>query len=230
MEIQNYTYLAINIIVFLGPLIGSLIVKVENLDRFFINFIKTFIIIGVPFIVWDSLVTSRGDWSFNPEYTTGIMLGNIPLEEAMFFFAIPFASLALYELILIFKKERKIIFNPKFFYLLSTLLAITAFIFRDYVYTSNILLLCSVFILFMTFSRRKNIFHTSNVYLFIMISFIPFFIVNTILTSLPIVIYSQAAITNFRIGTIPFEDFLYSFLMLGMYISTYYWLKTQKLK
>lgn len=229
MELQNYLYLIINITVFAAPLIANIIFKSSELKRFFINFFKTFLIVGIPFIVWDSLVTSRGDWSFNPEYTTGTMFGNIPLEEAMFFFAIPFASLALYELILLLRKDSKLNSKTinKVLHLTIPVLILLAFFTRDLVYSTNIFILTSILVVLITFVKKNNIFHTKNFWIFITISFIPFFIVNTILTAVPIVIYSPLAITDFRVGTIPIEDFFYSFLMLGSYLLTYYILKHQ---
>ena len=57
------------------------------------------------------------------------------------------------------------------------------------------------------------------------ISLIPMFIVNGILTALPVVIYDDTQNLGLRIGTIPIEDFLYSAILLAMNISLYEWLK-----
>lgn len=229
MELQNYLYLIINLTVFSAPLIANIVFKSKELKRFFINFFKTFLIVGIPFIVWDSLVTSRGDWSFNPDYTLGIKIGNIPFEEAMFFFTIPFASLALYELVLLLRKDSKLNSKTinKLLYPVILVLLLLAFFTKDLVYSTNIFILTAVLVIFITFNKQKNIFYTKNFWIFIIISFVPFFIVNTILTAVPIVSYSSSAIINLRIGTIPIEDFFYSFLMLGSYLLTYYILKHQ---
>jgi lycopene cyclase domain-containing protein len=51
-------------------------------------------------------------------------------------------------------------------------------------------------------------------YLAYLVSLIPFYIVNGLLTSIPIVMYNDAENVAFRVGTIPFEDHFYSLSML----------------
>ncbi|HET9916194.1 MAG TPA: lycopene cyclase domain-containing protein, partial [Candidatus Binatia bacterium] len=50
---------------------------------------------------------------------------------------------------------------------------------------------------------------------------IPFAIVNTILTALPVVRYSSSAIWGVRLGTIPVEDFFYNYSLLSFYLLSY---------
>lgn len=54
-----------------------------------------------------------------------------------------------------------------------------------------------------------------------LLTFIPFLIVNYILTSLPVVTYNPNEITGFFVITIPAEDFFYSFSLIGFYILVY---------
>lgn len=49
------------------------------------------------FVVWDVVGIVRGHWSYSPQFTTGIMLGAMPLEELVFFVAIPICGLLTYE-------------------------------------------------------------------------------------------------------------------------------------
>jgi lycopene cyclase domain-containing protein len=58
-------------------------------------------------------------------------------------------------------------------------------------------------------------------WLYLLVSFGLFFVANTFLTALPIVTYGDSAITGFRIGTIPIEDFAYNFALLTFFILTY---------
>jgi hypothetical protein len=52
---------------------------------------------------------------------------------------------------------------------------------------------------------------------------IPFFIVNGILTSLPVIWYNNQATLGIRIGTIPVEDFIYNGGLLLLAIMGYEW-------
>jgi len=61
-----------------------------------------------------------------------------------------------------------------------------------------------------------------------LISLIPFAVVNGLLTSMPVLIYNDLENSGIRIGTIPFEDFFYSMLMLLMNITIYEHLMKKK--
>gem|GEM_PF-352431 len=51
----------------------------------------------VVFIVWDVVGILRGHWSYSDRFTTGMMLGVMPLEELVFFLVIPLCGLLTYE-------------------------------------------------------------------------------------------------------------------------------------
>lgn len=49
-------------------------------------------------VVWDVVAILRGHWSFHPEATTGVAIGGVlPIEEVLFFIAIPLCALLTYE-------------------------------------------------------------------------------------------------------------------------------------
>ena len=37
------------------------------------------------FSLWDIVAIARDHWTYNPKYVTGIHLGDLPLEEVVFF-------------------------------------------------------------------------------------------------------------------------------------------------
>lgn len=45
------------------------------------------------FLVWDVLAIRAGHWAYDPAQTTGVRLGNLPLEELLFFLVIPICSI-----------------------------------------------------------------------------------------------------------------------------------------
>ena len=50
------------------------------------------------FGVWDAWSISRGHWTFNPRLTTGVKLPfDFPIEELLFFVAIPICGLLTFE-------------------------------------------------------------------------------------------------------------------------------------
>ncbi|HBX80667.1 MAG TPA: lycopene cyclase domain-containing protein [Propionibacteriaceae bacterium] len=49
------------------------------------------------FVAWDVLGIVRGHWWYSPDFTTGIMLGLMPLEELLFFLVVPVCGLLTYE-------------------------------------------------------------------------------------------------------------------------------------
>ncbi|QLQ17190.1 MAG: lycopene cyclase domain-containing protein [Micropruina sp.] len=51
----------------------------------------------VIFSAWDVLGIVREHWSYSPRFTTGILLGVMPLEELVFFVVIPICGLLTYE-------------------------------------------------------------------------------------------------------------------------------------
>lgn len=51
----------------------------------------------VVFVAWDLLGIVRDHWTYSSQFTTGIMLGVLPLEELVFFLVIPVCGLLSYE-------------------------------------------------------------------------------------------------------------------------------------
>lgn len=51
----------------------------------------------VVFVLWDLVGIVRGHWSYSERFTTGVMLGVMPLEELLFFLVVPICGLLTYE-------------------------------------------------------------------------------------------------------------------------------------
>ncbi len=54
--------------------------------------LRSILAMGVPFLVWDAAVTGR-HWWFNEAYVLGPAIAGLPFEEILFFFTVPFACL-----------------------------------------------------------------------------------------------------------------------------------------
>jgi hypothetical protein len=48
-------------------------------------------------VAWDSYAVSAHHWSFDYRYLTSVRLGNLPLEEVLFFVVIPTCSVLTLE-------------------------------------------------------------------------------------------------------------------------------------
>jgi len=91
-----YTYLLLNI----GSLLFPLALSFDRRVHFYTYWRALFpavLLVGALFIMWDVAFTAWGVWFFNPAYLTGVYLLNLPMEEWLFFFTIPYACLFIYE-------------------------------------------------------------------------------------------------------------------------------------
>jgi len=221
-------YLVINIFIVLIPVLLSFEKNVKFYSKLKNVFFSIFIV-GILFLIWDVIATKRGDWSFNSEYTGNIKFLSLPLEEILFFITVPYSIIFIFESFSFYLSEKTFEFNRKYFLILFLILFFVALMNTDKNYTSLVLFICSLLFLLSSFYDLKV--YTSKVsVLTILISFIPFFIVNYILTSLPIVEYNPEAIFGVRVLTIPIEDFFYSFAMISGWLAVYIFFKDRDLK
>jgi len=209
---KNYTYLLINILTVFFPIVLSFDKKVQFFKKWNSIF-PGLIISGLLYLVWDYIFTVQNVWSFNPRYILGINFFNLPLEEILFFVTVPFACIFIYECINTY-------FNPKInpnisriiSYLLIVLSAVLLFLFYDRLYS---LINFSTLIIILIFTLVKRIkLNMGKFYIAYLVSLIPFYIVNGILTSIPIVLYNNTENMGLRVGTIPFEDHFYSMSLI----------------
>ncbi len=58
---------------------------------------RVLLVVVAVFALWDVVGIWRDHWSYSPRFTTGILLGPLPLEELVFFVVIPLCALLTYE-------------------------------------------------------------------------------------------------------------------------------------
>ena len=190
------------------------------------------IAIAIPFIIWDQLFTEKGVWGFNPDYLQGLFIGELPLEEVLFFFMIPYCCVFIYEVLNAYfpnvSLHRLTMMFSIFMVLTGLLMAVTHL---DHWYTLSACGL-TVFIIALVM-QKKYIWYPRAVFAFVVALF-PFFLVNGTLTGMftdePIVWYSAEHNVGLRWGTIPLEDVFYNFSLLIPIIGIYHTLKIRALK
>ncbi|MEO6098065.1 MAG: lycopene cyclase domain-containing protein [Fibrobacteria bacterium] len=174
---------------------------------------------ALPFIAWDVYFTSKGIWSFNTRYTLGISLMGLPVEEMLFFVAIPFSCLFIYQAV----RRFPVLAVPQgltrgIWGASAVLLLALAACNPDKAYTVAVCLLGALAsgILAGRFPA-----YSGHLVIALAAQYLPFLLVNGLLTALPVVQYRASEILGYRIGSIPVEDAIYSFIMLVLPVALY---------
>lgn len=174
---------------------------------------------ALPFIAWDIYFTSEGIWGFNTRYTLGISLKGLPLEEMLFFLAIPFSCLFIYQAVRRFPFLAVPRALTRGIWGASALLLFAVAAFNpDKAYTVTVCLLGSL-ASGMLAIRCPD--YSGHLVAAVAAQYLPFLLVNGLLTALPVVQYRASGILGYRIGSIPVEDAVYSFLMLALPVALY---------
>jgi len=185
------------------------------------------------FIPWDVYKTDSGVWGFNPDYLQGYYIINLPVEEWLFFIAIPYACLFTYHSFgYLIKKDYLGPYAKAITAALILILLIVAVLNPMRTYTFVTFLAAAVFLTFHLFVFRAD--YLGRFYVMYFATLIPFFIVNGALTGSftpePVVWYDNTRNLGIRLGTIPVEDSVYGLLMLLMNTTVYEWLRSRSLK
>ncbi|HBR54671.1 MAG TPA: lycopene cyclase domain-containing protein [Flavobacteriaceae bacterium] len=213
---MEYLYLWLNLGSFIIPFLFSFHPRLQFYKRWKGFFIGILVMMAI-FIPWDVLFTNNGFWGFNDDYITGYKLLNLPIEEWLFFFCIPYACIfthyALLELNPKFQFSKKVV-NIVYIVLVSVLIITLWYNYNKWYPLINFLYVLIPLGLAYNYFRPllQSFFAT---YLIILI---PFFIVNGILTGTgieePVVWYNNTENLGIRLLTIPIEDTIYNLGML----------------
>ena len=222
-------YFKVLLFSFIIPFIFSFHQKIK-FYKFFKQIAASLSIIGFFFIIWDIYFTKIGVWGFDKKHHSSIMLSNLPLEEVLFFFVIPFVCVFTY-FVLSEKKVLNLNINTTSLKLICILFVAFAFLFFKNAYTISVLILTILILLYIIYYRPDWIGYFFSMYL--IIHAFPFLLVNGVLTGyitdLPPVWYDSNNIIGVRLGTIPVEDFLYSFILLFLNTSLFEYLRKKKI-
>ncbi|MFQ3577285.1 MAG: lycopene cyclase domain-containing protein [Cytophagales bacterium] len=206
-------YLILDIFTLFGPLALSFDKKVAFYKKWNALF-PAITIVGFIFVVWDVWFTEIGVWSFNDDYLIGLKIFNLPIEEVLFFFVVPYACIFIYECCKAYFPNYLSKQTQNIPFLISLVLCVVLFFAWGKLYTTVTFL--STAILLVVLLRLNIIQQPKYGYFWLayFIHLIPFFIINGFLTAIPIVIYNNNENLGIRLTSIPIEDSIYSLLLL----------------
>jgi lycopene cyclase domain-containing protein len=224
---MNSEYLVLNIIILSGPLFLSFDRRVRFV-RYWPKLFPVILAALIPFIIWDSLVTGR-HWWFNGNYTLPYRLLGLPPGEWLFFITVPYACVFIWEVLRAYFKNKQI----KLLHNVQIYIAIIFFIFgfvllqggKEY---TTIVTFTTGYIFFMDFVFKTRIFEQRLTYIFSLILILLMLIFNGFLTARPVLLYNPEYQLDFRIFTIPIEDFFYCYSLIFFVIILFEKLKRRK--
>lgn len=206
-------YLLLDALTIFFPMVLSFDSRVHYFAKWRSVFLAT-AIVAIPFLIWDAIFTENQFWGFNEDYLVGLNVGNLPIEEVLFFFVVPFACVFVYECCKYYLRSvefktlnRVLHFAIPIYAMVLTLLEPTGW------YTLSVVISSGIVLFFLLQSKASRF-----VGIAFLISLVPFLIVNGALTggmtSAPVVWYSELQKVTPRIWTIPMEDVLYCFTLV----------------
>jgi len=228
MEFKGFIYIGILLVTFIIPVL----LELRKSTGFFYNLkylVPAIVFSGAIYIIWDLRFEEKSIWVFNNEFLTGISILNLPLEEWIYFFVLPFLGVFIYE----FVKHRFNNFEyPKFFLAFSLVLlvlfGIIAYLSRQKLFPFFLFFLLTIYLGYTVFRNRFKK-HYSKFYLAFFILIIPFTIINGVITTLPVIEYNPDHILGIHVYAIPVENFASLFLLFIMNITIYEYLKERRI-
>lgn len=228
---MKFTYALILFFTVIICLIASFDRRIK-FNQHFTAFLKAAIVVAIPFIAWDVYFAAKGVWWFNTDYTIGLNIAGLPLEEMLFFIFIPFSCVfTFYTIDKYYKWNALSGFNNIMVFVSVIVLSVVALLNTDKIYTLVTAVVTIATLIYLHFIARSEwITKASVVFAILMLGFFP---VNGILTGSfienPIVNYNPNDFLDIRMFTIPIEDAVYGYsqFLLVLYFFKQFQRKTK---
>ncbi len=220
---MKFEYLLFNLIVIAGPLAYSF-EKTINFRQYWREAFGGILGSLAVYVLWDSAVTNR-HWYFNAPYMLDFRLLKLPLEEWLFFVTVPYACLFVREVLTLVVKNQTIRGLEWVRAGMFALLPIGILVFQSGKEYTGLVLIAFGAIAFLDRQLRTHTLLQTRTYVFLA-SVIGFtFVFNMYLTARPLLIYAANYQLDFRIITIPIEDFGYGLTHIALCNILYEYLK-----
>ena len=219
----KYTYLLLDVLTLVSTFALSFDKKVAFYKQW--RYLFPGIFMGMlVFIPWDIAFTLHGIWGFNPTYLTGLYIWHLPIEEWLFFIAVPYASVFIYACLEAYFGDPFFRFRNAIWWIwMGTVVGLFFSGFNAWYPRITFGLLFVILLLHRWFWGNRNM---GKLGLMWLVHLIPFFSVNGVLTALPIVWYNDTENLGIRLGSVPLEDGFYSLLLLLIVFATMWALKS----
>jgi lycopene cyclase domain-containing protein len=220
---MKYTYLLIDFFSVLVPFVFSFHPRIKFYKHWPALF-PAMIVTAIIFIAWDVYFTRLKIWGFNAQYLTGINIGNLPIEEVLFFLCIPYSCVFTYACLDVITKKTVSKLRQSIISLSLIIISIfMAVYFHGLSYTACTFTVLAILLVTAQYILKAS--WLSRFYVAYLLLLLPFVIVNGLLTgtglATPVVWYNHADMVNLRILTIPFEDIFYGMDLILLNIIIY---------
>ena len=214
---MTYTFLILNLFIFLIPFVLLLDRKVQGVEKIKTILLPAFI---VTFIVSEVAVflTGAKAWGFNPTYLVGASYRGLPLEEYLFIFVFSFAGLGIYNYLNVkFPKNDLQQYRLAF----SNLMIGIGIAFLFFGYTKWFTLITFAFLLLLLFGVEyiNRIRFMYRFYRAFFVMLLPFYGIYVYLCNLPIIQYDNAQHVRISLAKVPLENL---FLRMGTLLLAVY--------
>jgi lycopene cyclase domain-containing protein len=217
-------YVLLNLIVVAFPVMLSFDRKVAFYKQWPAAFSSIAVVVLI-FGVWDIWMTARGVWSFNPGYSGTLKILGLPLGEWLFFICVPYACIFILACVRGYIKDRTLNFRRWHWLAWGAAFVVAALFFTGRTYTFTVFLSVAIALAGAAWLIPDTL-KSRNFWLAMLITYLPFIVANGILTGRPVVLYDDAQNLGLRIGTIPVEDFFFSYSMLLLALGGFDYLQT----
>jgi len=169
--------------------------------------------IVLAFGAWDVWKTAIGVWSFNDEYAGTIRWLGLPPAEWFFFVAIPYACVFILACVRAYVRDAELAASRAPWLVLAAAFALPVPFVLARTYTAVVLVSAALALSLGALASPATL-ASRNTWIALGVTYVPFALANGILTGKPVVLYDDARNLGIRVGTIPVEDFVFSFSML----------------
>lgn len=207
-------YLLFDLLILAVPLLVGAWRRAWFYDRLGVA-LRATLLVAVPFVAWDAAVTGR-HWWFNPAYVLGEEAFGLPLEELLFFVAVPLACLFTWERVL--GGARATVRHPAVLGWLYPLvwamaplgLVVAA---QGLEYTGYALIALGVVAL-LDHALGVGLLLAPRALAYFGVVLLLTVVCNGYLTARPVVLYGESYQLGVRLSTIPVEDFVYGLALV----------------